>query len=100
MDPSAHDARETYCRMLGHEIQFKYCRSVNDGMPCRRIADCWHTRFDVPTWLREHYSPEQIDRITAPPPAKVASILELIERAKAAQAGANENHDGQQEAGR
>lgn len=82
MDVSTYDERETYCRMLGHDVPFKYCRQVAEGAPCRRVADCWYTQFDVTAWLTEHYTPEQIDRITAPPPAKLLSILELIERAK------------------
>lgn len=82
MDPGAHDHRETYCRMLGHDVPFKYCRQVTEGRPCRRIADCWYTQFDVTGWLQSNFTPEQIERITAPPPAKIASIVELIERAK------------------
>lgn len=79
----SHDNLETYCRMLGHDVPFKYCRTVGDGLPCRRVADCWYTRFDVTAWLGERYTSEQIARIMAPPPAKVTSLLELIEKAKA-----------------
>ena len=82
MDSSVHDARELYCRMLGHDVPFSYCRSLNGGMPCRRVADCWYTQFDVTAWLSEHYTPEQVAKIVAPPPAKIASILDLIEQAK------------------
>lgn len=83
MDISVYDARDTYCRMLGHDVMFSYCRSVSNGLPCRRVADCWFTQFDVTAWLAEHFTPEQLARIAAPPPPKVATILELIERAQA-----------------
>ena len=82
MSANLHDSRESYCRMLGHEVPFHYCRQVADGLPCRLVPDCWHARFDAAAWLREHYTPEQIARITAPPKPKIASLLELIERAR------------------
>lgn len=85
MEIFAHDQRETYCRALGHEVPFKYCRTVSEGLPCRRVADCWYTHFDVTAWLGEHFTDEQIARITAPPPPKITSILDLIERAKSAE---------------
>lgn len=79
------DNRESHCRMLGHEVPFSYCCQVADGLPCRLVADCWFTQFDVAAWLRENYSPEQIAQITAPPKAKIASLLELIEKARKGQ---------------
>jgi hypothetical protein len=82
MDISTHDDCEAYCRMLGHDVPFKYCRSVGNGLPCRRVADCWYTRFDVVAWLHEHYSPDQIEQITSPPSPKIASLLDLIEQAR------------------
>jgi hypothetical protein len=82
MDLNAHDDLEAHCRMLGHEVPFKYCRSLGEGLPCRRVADCWYMRFDVTAWLGAHYTPEQIARITAPPAPKLTSILDLIEKAR------------------
>jgi hypothetical protein len=82
MDLNAHDDLETHCRMLGHEVPFKYCRSVSNDLPCRRVADCWFTQFDVAAWLSAHYTPEQIAQITAPPAPKLTSLLELIEKAR------------------
>jgi len=82
MDLSAHDSRETYCRMLGHDVPFGYCRAVTQGLPCRRIADCWFTQLDVTAWLEANYTPEQVARFTAPPPPKLTSILDLIQKAR------------------
>jgi hypothetical protein len=80
----AHDQCEAYCRMLGHSVPFGYCRRVADGLPCRKILDCWFERFDVTAFVRKHYTPEQIGRFLSPPKPKMASLVELIERAKAA----------------
>jgi hypothetical protein len=82
MNIEAHDDREGYCRMLGHQVPFSYCRAMADGLPCRLVADCWYTQFDAAGWLREHFTPEQIARITTPPKPKMTSLLDLIEKAK------------------
>lgn len=82
MDIAAYDLRETYCRRLGHHVPFKYCRDVGVALPCRLIPDCWHTQFDVAAWLTEHFSPEQIAQILAPPQPKIASILGLIVKSR------------------
>ncbi len=79
------DRCESHCRMLGHEVPFNYCRQVANGTPCRLVADCWFSQFDIVAWLRDHYSPEQIEQITAPPKPKITSLLELIEKARAGQ---------------
>ena len=80
----AHDQREAYCRMLGHSVPFRYCRGVADGLPCRKILDCWFQCFDVVGFVKEHYTAEQMESILAPPKPKMTSLVELIERAKAA----------------
>jgi len=82
MDIAAHDQRETYCRKLGHHVSFKYCRSIDAALPCRSVPDCWYTQFDAAAWLTEHFSPEQIAKILTPPQPKIASILDLIARAR------------------
>lgn len=78
----AHDQRETYCRMLGHLVPFRYCRGMPDGLPCRKILDCWFECFDVAAFVKKYYTAEQIERILAPPKPKMTSLMELIERAK------------------
>jgi hypothetical protein len=78
----AHDRCEAYCRMLGHSVPFRYCRGVADGLPCRKILDCWFECFDVAAFVKEHYTAEQIESVLAPPKPKMTSLVELIERAK------------------
>ncbi len=80
------DHLEQYCRMLGHEIRFGYCRLQPEGRPCRRIVECWQGRLDITDFLKKRCSDEEIREILAPPKPKVTSILELIERARAIQA--------------
>lgn len=77
-----HDERETRCRLLGHAVPFGYCRCVQAGSPCRWLADCWHEQFDVAAFLREHFTPEQIEALSAPPKPKLTSIVELIQQAQ------------------
>ena len=83
-DITAHDDRTRRCPMLGHDVPFSYCRAPGRELPCCRIGDCWWETFDVETFVRAHYSEEQIREILAPPRDKVVSIAELIERARKA----------------
>ena len=78
-----HDALVIYCSQLGGEIPFRYCRTVNEDLPCRRIMVCWEFRIEIWKFLGEHYSIDQIQRALAPPTkTRIDTILELIEKAK------------------
>jgi len=74
------------CRRLGDEGIFGYCRQETGGKPCRLILDCWWEHFDVRAFLQAHLSEEdmaQVERASAsPPPAKVLSLLDMIQQAK------------------
>ena len=74
------------CPRLGQEITFGYCRRETAGKPCRLILDCWWERFDVRSFLQAHLPEEgmaQVERAgVAPPPSKVLSLVDLIQRAK------------------
>ena len=74
------------CRRLGHEVTFGYCRQETAGRPCRLILDCWWERFDVRGFLHGHLSAEamvQVERAgSARPPAKVLSLLDMIQQAR------------------
>ena len=78
-----HDVLMIRCPMLGGEVPFHYCRTVNEDLPCRRIIVCWEFRIEVGKFLNEHYSIDQIQHALAPPSkTRVETILELIEKAK------------------
>ena len=80
----AHDARRRQCPMLGHDVPFSYCRAPAADLPCSRIADCWWETFDVEAFLRAHVAGEDVARILAPRRDKVATLVELIEKARKA----------------
>jgi hypothetical protein len=74
------------CRRLGHEIEFGYCRRENRGRPCRLILDCWWERFDVRSFLQAQLPEETMAQVEGarevPPPAKVLSLVEIVQQAK------------------
>ena len=71
------------CPRLGHQIYFSYCRSENQGLPCFKTLDCWHTYFPVAEHLREELTPEEWETCFGPKKKpKTVSLLELIEQAK------------------
>jgi hypothetical protein len=78
-----HDLLIIYCPQLGGEVPFKYCRTMNEDLPCRRMMVCWEFRMEISKFLAEHYSIDQIQRALAPPTkTRLDTILELIEKAK------------------
>lgn len=82
-----HDEEVRYCRMLGHEVPFSYCRKPGKEQFCRHIVNCWFEKFDIQAYLAEHFTEEQIQAAITPPAPKVESLLSLIERAKGRRGG-------------
>lgn len=77
---------EIRCPRLGHQINFTYCRSENNGLPCFKTLDCWHHYFDVHTFIKEALSPEEFKRIfLSPSQPKIFSLMDLIAQAKQSQ---------------
>jgi len=78
-----HDDLTIYCSQLGGEVPFRYCRTVNDNVPCRKIVICWEFRLQISEFLDKHFSAEQVERALAPSTkSRLDTILELIEQAK------------------
>ncbi len=77
-----HDKNEGYCRMLGHSLPFHYCRTMNGGIPCGKILDCWFERIPIKEFVVENYTLEEQQRIFEPPKAKMVSLVEIIEKAQ------------------
>ena len=78
-----HDSLIIYCPQLGGEVPFKYCRTMNEDLPCRRFMVCWEFRMEISRFLRENYSMDQVQRALAPPTkTRLETILELVEKAK------------------
>jgi hypothetical protein len=74
------------CPRLGHELTFGYCRQEAGRKPCRLILDCWWERFDVRAFLQAHLPAEAMAQVehasAAAPPAKMLSLVELIQQTK------------------
>jgi hypothetical protein len=71
------------CPQLGGEIPFRYCRTVNEDLPCRRIIACWEFRIEISQFLNHHYSLDQIQRALSPPSkTRLETILDLVDKAK------------------
>ena len=79
---NSYDSEEIYCRKLGHHLSFKYCRLVNEQLPCHKIADCWFQQLPIQDFLKQNYTKGEIKRIFAPPPDKMFSLLNLIKKAQ------------------
>jgi hypothetical protein len=78
-----HDDRVIHCPQLGGEVPFRYCRTVNETLPCRKIIPCWEFRMDIVQFLNDHFSSDEMQRFLAPPAkTRVETILDLIEQAK------------------
>jgi hypothetical protein len=77
-----HDAREGYCPMLGHWLNFSYCRTMNKNLPCFKVLNCWYEHFPVQQFIAEQYSAEEQQQIFTPPKAKLPTLIELIEQAQ------------------
>jgi hypothetical protein len=78
-----HDTLVIYCPQLGGEVPFRYCRTVHEDLPCRRIMACWELRMEISQFLGEHYSMDQIQCALAPPTkTRLDMILELVEKVK------------------
>jgi hypothetical protein len=77
------DSLMIHCPQLGGEIPFRYCRTVNETLPCRRIIPCWELRIEISQFLNEHYSVGELQRVLSPPTkTRIETILGLIEQAK------------------
>ena len=79
---SDYDNLEMRCPILGHEIKFQYCRSVNLGLPCKKIMDCWFQHIPVENFLRKYFSEEEFKTIFKPQKPKLTSLVELISQAQ------------------
>ena len=78
-----HDELIIRCPLLGGEVPFRYCRTVNEELPCRKIIICWEFRIEIGNFLGENYSLDQIQCALAPPTkTRIETIIELIDKAK------------------
>lgn len=69
-----------YCPMLGHELTFKYCRTMQMGLPCGRILNCWFERLPVQQFVGDHYTPEEQAKFFEPPKPKLESLVDIVQK--------------------
>ena len=69
-----HDQREIYCRRLGHQLTFEYCRLTDGETPCSKIFDCWCETFDVVQFMEAHASPTTVESLSTAPQPKVLHV--------------------------
>jgi hypothetical protein len=70
-----------YCSQLGMLIEFSYCFSMNEGLPCRNIIGCWKGRMDIILLLKEKFTDEELRKaFCGPPKSRIDRIIETIEK--------------------
>ena len=79
-----HDAKTAWrCPRLGDTVPFRYCRTVNGGLPCPTILACWQERFDIAAFLEANYDAETLRKILHQDrPGKAAQLVDLIRKAR------------------
>jgi len=78
-----YDDLERRCPQLGGPVPFKYCRTMNEKLPCRRVIECWGIKFDAPEWLSKNYTPEQVEQAFTPDTrTRIDKILEIAHEAR------------------
>ncbi|MCF8056167.1 MAG: hypothetical protein K9K37_05970 [Desulfocapsa sp.] len=76
------DKQEGYCKMLGHFLTFDYCRSMNKGLPCSKVLDCWFQIFPVQEFITNNFSAEEQKKIFEAPKSKMLTLTEILEQAQ------------------
>ena len=60
-------------------VEFRYCTSMNENLPCRNIIGCWKERTDVIAFLRNKYTVEDLKKVFAGlPKTRLERIIELL----------------------
>jgi hypothetical protein len=70
-----------YCNQLGMLVEFSYCTSLNEGLPCRNIIGCWHERTDIIAFLRDTFTDAELRKIfSGLPKSRLDRIIESIQK--------------------
>ncbi|MDD5643939.1 MAG: hypothetical protein PHO00_00625 [bacterium] len=70
------------CRKLGHEINFRYCRTAENGLPCGDIAGCWKGVLDIENFLSDAYSKNEVGKISDRKMSRMDIISEQVRKAR------------------
>jgi len=58
----AFDQIQVRCPRLGGEVSFGYCRTISQGLPCRRALICFEFKFPVEQYFRLALKQETFSR--------------------------------------
>ncbi len=79
----AFDHLEVRCPRMGHQINFGYCRTMNQGLPCARALTCFYYSFPVEAYFRRVLKEETFARIfLSEGPGRYESFLQTLSEAK------------------
>jgi len=93
MNIKQYDEKELYCRMLGHHLHFSYCRAMQDGKPCKKIRDCWYSKFDIHSYLSTHFDLNTITNLNKKSQDKVTTIFDIMRQAQERAANSKKTND-------
>jgi len=68
------------CPQLGGGVPFSHCRKTNDTLPCPRIIECWGRKIDMPRFLVENYTEEELKKALKPSGGRLATIFDTAEK--------------------
>jgi len=77
-----YNAHRRYCRVLGHDVPFSYCREPGNRLFCSRIFSCWGGIFDIRKFIQANYSEEEVRAALKPQQPKVSTLFSLIRQAQ------------------
>ncbi|MFO7707693.1 MAG: hypothetical protein R6V84_05925 [Desulfobacterales bacterium] len=81
--PSDNGPLRRRCPRLGGPVTFGYCMGCEHKRPCTKIVDCWWETFDIVRYLQDQLPADRFEQLMhARPKPKIASLLELIEKAR------------------
>jgi hypothetical protein len=70
-----------YCGQLGMLIEFSYCISLNENLPCRNIIGCWNSRTDIMRYLKEHFTEEELKEVfNGLPKSRIDRIIDSVRK--------------------
>lgn len=72
-----------YCNQLGMLVEFSYCMTMNNGLPCRNCIGCWKPRMDIIAYMREHFTVDQLKAVfSGPPKTRIDRIVDTLSQEK------------------
>lgn len=75
--------RDAYCPHMGTIVQFSYCISMNEGLPCRNAVRCWETRTDITKALAERFSEDELrNAFGGAPKSRIERIVEGLPKGR------------------